>query len=71
MSSYIPGSAYQKGFDARMLGGNKASNVFESNSVYWQEWETGWDDAHTKIINEARANTGCTKPKCCKDFIQD
>jgi hypothetical protein len=54
-----------------MNGGDKASNIFESNSVYWQEWLAGWEDAHTKIINEARANSGCIKPKCCKNFIQD
>jgi hypothetical protein len=32
---------------------------------------TGWDDAHKKIIAEARENSGCDKPKCCKNFIQD
>ena len=71
MTEYVPGSAYKKGYDTRMNGGDKASNIFESNSVYWQEWLAGWEDAHTKIINEARANSGCIKPKCCKNFIQD
>jgi hypothetical protein len=50
---------------------NSITNIFESNSVYWQEWLAGWEDAHTKIINEARASSGCSKPKCCKNFIQD
>ena len=73
MTDYTPGSAYQKGFNTRMSGGDKASNVYESNSVYWQEWVAGWDDAHNKIINESRAKN-CEQPKkCCKTkkFIQD
>lgn len=72
MSEYIPGSAYSMGYQARMKGGDKPSNTdMAGNNVYWQEWLTGWDDAHNKIISEARANAGCSKPKCCKNFIQD
>mgnify|MGYP003647800344 FL=1 len=69
--TYIAGEAYEKGYKARMGGAEKASNVYESTSVYWQEWATGWDDAHNKIITEARSNAGCSKPKCCKTFIQE
>ena len=35
--TYIAGEAYQKGYSARMGGAEKASNVYESTSVYWQE----------------------------------
>jgi ribosome modulation factor len=70
MSEYIPGSAYSEGFQARMKGLTKNSSTNE-NPVYIQEWLTGWEDAHKKIISEARANAGCSKPKCCKNFIQD
>jgi len=69
--TYIAGEAYQKGYSARMGGAEKASNVYESTSVYWQEWATGWDDAHTKVSTEARQYAGCSKPKCCKSFIQE
>jgi hypothetical protein len=54
-----------------MGGAERASNVNESTSVYWEEWATGWDDANTKVITEARQNAGCSKPKCCKTFIQE
>jgi hypothetical protein len=39
MSSYIPGSAYQKGFDARMLGGNKASIVVVISFLFFVPFE--------------------------------
>lgn len=70
MSEYIPGSAYSEGFQARMKGVSKNS-LNNENPVFMQEWLTGWEDAHKKIISEARANAGCSKPKCCKNFIQD
>jgi hypothetical protein len=55
-----------------MNGGSKPSNVdMNQNDVYWQEWLAGWDDAHQKILSEALANAGCSKPKRCKNFIQD
>jgi hypothetical protein len=40
---------------------------------YWKEYKTGWEDADTKIISEARNRNSCSKPKCCKNknFIQD
>lgn len=70
MTDYIPGSAYAEGFQARMKGVNK-NNFNNENPVYIQEWLTGWEDAHKKIIEEARTNNNCSKPKCCKNFIQD
>lgn len=70
MTDYIPGSAYNAGFKARMEGQTKASGLNE-NEVYNTEWIAGWEDAHQKIISEARAGNDCTKPKCCKNFIQD
>lgn len=70
MTDYIPGSAYSKGFKARMEGQDKSWGL-NGNAVYNTEWLAGWEDANTKIITEARANNECTKPKCCKDFIQD
>jgi ribosome modulation factor len=70
MTEYIPGSAYTQGFQARMKGVSKNS-LNNENPVFMQEWLTGWDDAHNKIIEEARAGGGCSKPKCCKNFIQD
>jgi hypothetical protein len=70
MSDYIPGSGYSDGFQARMKGVSKNSFNNE-NPIYIEEWTTGWEDAHKKIIAEARASNGCSKPKCCKNFIQD
>lgn len=70
MTDYIPGSAYNAGFKARMEGQPK-SHGLNGNEVFNTEWLAGWDDAHRKIINEARASNGCPKPKCCKNFIQD
>jgi hypothetical protein len=72
MAEYKPGSAYKEGYKTRMNGGEKVSNTINENSVYWQEWLAGWNDAHTKIISEAR-ESACSKPKCCKNkkFIQD
>lgn len=71
MTSYTPGSPYKLGYDTRMNGGDKVSNTFENNSVYWQEWLAGWDDAHQKIINEARERNKCPKLGAGKEFIQD
>jgi ribosome modulation factor len=69
--TYIPGSAYNAGFKARMEGQSRSLLTADVTNVYIQEWQTGWDDAHKKIISEARENSGCNKPKCCKNFIQD
>jgi hypothetical protein len=73
MPDYTPGSAYAAGYKTRMNGGDKVSNTLNENSVYWQEWTAGWNDANDKIINEAREKATCSKPKCCKNkkFIQD
>ena len=70
MTDYTPGSAYSAGFQARMAGQPK-NNGLSENEVYNSEWLVGWEDAHKKIISEARTNAGCSKPKCCKNFIQD
>lgn len=69
--TYIPGSAYNAGFTARMDGKSRDIVTAGANNVYMQEWLTGWDDAHMKIIAEARESAGCNKPNCCKNFIQD
>lgn len=73
MSSYKPGEGYDKGYQCRMNGGIKPSQAVINSDPYWVEYATGWDDADTKIINEARERNTCTKPKCCKNknFIQD
>jgi len=71
MSKYKPGSAYKLGYDTRMRGGDKVSNIYENNSVYWQEWLAGWEDAHQKIINEARAQNKSPKLGQDRQFIQD
>ena len=71
MTDYTPGSAYNEGFQARTQGKPRDHLITEISSVYKQEWLVGWDDAHKKIIAEARENAGCNKPKCCKNFIQD
>jgi len=72
MTNYTPGSAYNDGYRARMSGMPNNSFINE-NPVYIQEWLVGWEDAHQKVINEARSNVGCAKPNCCKKkkFIQD
>lgn len=71
MTEYIPGSAYNAGFKARTEGKARDLLVAEASPVYMQEWLVGWDDAHKKIIAEARENAGCNKPRCCKKFLQD
>jgi ribosome modulation factor len=72
MSEYKPGSAYSEGFQARMKGVSRTSFTSE-NPVFIEEWYAGWDDAHSKIIEEARRANTCSKPNCCrkKNFIQD
>jgi ribosome modulation factor len=72
MTNYTPGSAYNDGYRARMNGMSRDSFNNE-NPVYIQEWLVGWEDAHQKVINEARKTVGCEKPNCCKkkNFIQD
>ena len=72
MTEYKPGSAYSDGFQSRMKGVSRNS-INNENPVYLEEWFAGWDDAHKKIIDEARKTNMCSKPKCCKKkkFIQD
>lgn len=72
MNDYKPGSAYSEGFQARMKGHPK-SHGLNGNEIYNIEWLAGWDDAHEKVINEARKANMCAKPNCCKkkNFIQD
>ena len=73
MADYQPGEAYDKGFQCRMNGGSKPSQALQPSEPYWAEYATGWNDADTKIINEARERNSCPKPNCCKNkkFIQD
>ena len=56
-----------------MNGGELPSQALFMSDPFWSEYKTGWEDADTKIINEARERNTCSKPKCCKkkDFIQD
>jgi hypothetical protein len=72
MSNYTPGEGYEKGFQCRMNGGQKPSQAVMTSDPYWQEYDTGWNDADLKIIKEAREKF-CSKPSCCKskNFIQD
>lgn len=55
MSNYVPGEGYDKGFKCRMNGGSKPSQALWSTDPYWQEYQTGWNDADDKIIKEARS----------------
>jgi hypothetical protein len=73
MSLYKPGEGYDKGFNCRMNGGELPNQAVFGMDPYWKEYKTGWEDADTKIINEARERNSCIKPKCCKkkNFIQD
>ena len=68
MTDYIPGSAYSEGFKARMKGVPKNS-VSNEQPVYLQEWVAGWEDAHKKIIEDARSTVGIEKYP--GSFIQD
>ena len=55
MTNYTPGEGYEKGFKCRMSGGPMPTQALgESLDPYWQEYATGWRDADTQIINEAR-----------------
>ena len=73
MSNYIPGSGYDKGFGARMSGGElpiQAKNG--SSDPYWQEYAMGWKDADERIIREARQrNDSINESNKGKAFIQD
>jgi len=68
MSDYVPGSAYSQGYQSRMKGQPK-TNGLNGNEVYNTEWLAGWEDAHKKIIDEARSNVGIEKFP--GSFIQD
>lgn len=73
MSDYTPGSGYDKGYSARMGGGQlpvQASNG--ASDPYWQEYATGWRDADNKIIREARQrHDNLNESNVSKTFIQD
>ncbi len=74
MSNYTPGEGYDKGYQNRLNGGQLPSQaVGGSSDPYWQEYATGWRDADTKIIAEARDRNGYIPKRCCKNnrFIQD
>jgi len=73
MTTYKAGEGYDKGFNCRMNGGELPNQAIFAMDPYWKEYKTGWEDADTKIISEARERNSCSKPKCCKNknFIQD
>jgi hypothetical protein len=49
---YIPGQAYKHGYEARMEG--KEMPPTEQIGLYWDEYRSGWFDAHRVIIENAR-----------------
>jgi len=73
MTNYTPGSGYDKGYSARMHGGElpiQASNGMAD--PYWQEYATGWRDADEKIIREARnRHNNLNEASTNKTFLQD
>jgi hypothetical protein len=71
--SYRPGEGYDKGYSARMSGGQLPVQASGGSSdPYWQEYTTGWRDADTKIIKEARERNAClNEDNKSKTFIQD
>ena len=70
---YTPGEGYDKGYSARMSGGQMPTQaVGGSSDPYWQEYATGWRDADMKIIREARERNSCLSEfNKSKTFIQD
>jgi hypothetical protein len=68
--SYTPGEGYDKGYKCRMNGGAKPAQADVSPDPYWQEYATGWHDADTKILQEARARNGILNEHG-KQFLQD
>lgn len=74
MTNYKPGEGYDKGFNCRMSGGELPNQALFMPDPFWKEYRTGWEDADTKIVNEARERNLCTSKKCCAKkgkFIQD
>lgn len=74
MTNYKPGEGYDKGFNCRMNGGELPNQALFMSDPFWKEYRTGWEDADTKIVNEARERNLCTSKKCCAKkgkFIQD
>ena len=71
--SYIAGEGYDKGYKSRMSGGYLPPQANGGSSdPYWQEFATGWRDADTKIIQEARSRNNTTNESVeNKRFIQD
>jgi hypothetical protein len=71
--SYMPGEGYDKGFKSRMEGSQLPTQaVGGSSDPYWQEYATGWRDADSKIIKEARQRNECNSEYCKdKQFLQD
>lgn len=70
MSSYNPGEGYDKGYRCRMNGGSKPTQALMSSDPFWQEYETGWNDADNKIISEARTRNNVLNEHG-KQFLQD
>jgi len=50
--NYIPGKAYQIGYDARMEGKEMPDHT--NIGLYWDEYRAGWFDAHRVILENAR-----------------
>ena len=74
MTNYTPGEGYDKGYKCRMNGGELPNQALFTPDPFWKEYRTGWEDADTKIVNEARERNLCTSKKCCAKkgkFIQD
>jgi hypothetical protein len=68
--NYTPGEGYDKGFQCRMNGGAKPQQAQIALNPYWEEYATGWNDADTKILAEARARNGLLNEHG-KQFLQD
>ena len=71
---YIPGQAYNRGYEARMEG--KEMPPLGKIGVYWDEYRAGWFDANRVIIENARRDYDSSVKKLDensqkREFLQD
>jgi len=72
--NYVPGQAYNIGYNARMEG-REMPDVSEVG-LYWDEYRAGWFDAHRVILENARKDYQASKTKLDensekREFLQD
>lgn len=60
MSGYVPGEAYQKGWNDRMAGIDNIHAMYGESRCASDEYRAGWMDANMKILADARKSMAWT-----------